>query len=179
MLAVVLDIYLLMCVESGMLKPFLLSCSSESWFRSVAMVLKIPMLDHKQLEKISVLLQKLSKIKWVLRYWGLRKDIVLSLLCPLFFYLLAILTLTPKLFVGKAVILTIRNKSLCLLWQWLHVNFVIFPSQSASCWALPMLAFVLKADFRTKLVQWVMLIARTKCRSPQHLFSQVCSFMFI
>ena len=85
MLAVVLDIYLLMCVESGMLKPFLLSCSSESWFRSVAMVLKIPTLDHKQLEKISVLLQKLSKIKWVLRYWGLRKDIVLSLLCPFVF----------------------------------------------------------------------------------------------
>ena len=61
----VLDIYMLMCVESTALAPFLTSCGTESWFRSVAMVLKIPSLDEKQLEKISVILQKLSKLRYV------------------------------------------------------------------------------------------------------------------
>ncbi|XP_067948927.1 coiled-coil domain-containing protein 138-like [Watersipora subatra] len=62
-LPMVLDIYMLMCVESSALTSFLQSCGTESWFRSLAMVLKIPSLDVKQLEKISVVLQKLSKLK--------------------------------------------------------------------------------------------------------------------
>ena len=69
------------------------------------------------------------------RYRGLRKDILLSLLCPLFFYLLAILMLTSQLFWEKALIVTIHNKSLCL-GRWLHINFMIIPSPSASCWVL-------------------------------------------
>ncbi|KAF6020378.1 CCDC138 [Bugula neritina] len=62
-LPVVLDIYILMCVETAVLQPFLAFCSTEAWFRAVSMVLKIPSLDIKQHEKLSVILQKLSKIR--------------------------------------------------------------------------------------------------------------------
>jgi len=61
---VVLDIYILMCVETAVLQPFLAFCSTEAWFRAVSMVLKMPSLDIKQHEKLSVILQKLSKIRY-------------------------------------------------------------------------------------------------------------------
>ncbi|MBN3309368.1 CC138 protein, partial [Amia calva] len=45
------------------LDAFLQSCSSESCFRTLSLLLRQPRLDVPLLEKISVLLQKLSKIK--------------------------------------------------------------------------------------------------------------------
>ena len=49
-----------------------------------------------------------------------------------FIYLLAILMLTSQLFWGKALVITICNKSSCLR-QYLQINLVIIPSWSASC----------------------------------------------
>ncbi|XP_064607638.1 coiled-coil domain-containing protein 138-like [Liolophura sinensis] len=57
------DIYLQMSMESAFLQHFLDSCSNEHWFRTVAMALRSPNLDTQVLEKISIILQKLSKMK--------------------------------------------------------------------------------------------------------------------
>ena len=57
------DIYLQMSMESSLSRLFLESCSGEAWFRSVCLVWRMPGTDNKLLEKLSILLQKLSKIK--------------------------------------------------------------------------------------------------------------------
>ena len=72
----------------------------------------------------------------VFRYRGLIKDIALSLHYVLYFsYLLVVLMLNSQMFLGKALIVTIRNNSLCL-GQSVHIKFVIIPIQFASCWVL-------------------------------------------
>ncbi|CAG2201036.1 unnamed protein product [Mytilus edulis] len=49
--------------------PFLESCGNEQWFRTVAMVLRAPTQDNKLLEKLSIILQKLSKFKTNKRFF--------------------------------------------------------------------------------------------------------------
>ncbi|XP_052282387.1 coiled-coil domain-containing protein 138-like isoform X1 [Dreissena polymorpha] len=56
-----MDIFLQMSTDSPFLPPFLESCSNETWFRTVAMVLRAPRPDTKLLERLSIVLQKLSK----------------------------------------------------------------------------------------------------------------------
>jgi hypothetical protein len=74
-----IDVHLLMSVEGKHLEPFLESCSNEIWFSNISIVLKNANIvtsgpglglnsnstnvDIKLVEKMSVLLQKLSKIK--------------------------------------------------------------------------------------------------------------------
>ncbi|XP_046352653.1 coiled-coil domain-containing protein 138-like isoform X1 [Haliotis rufescens] len=57
------DILLQLSTDSPFTTRFLESCSTEHWFRTVAMVLRTPVSDNKIVEKLSILLQKLSKIK--------------------------------------------------------------------------------------------------------------------
>ncbi|XP_019621790.1 PREDICTED: coiled-coil domain-containing protein 138-like [Branchiostoma belcheri] len=63
------DILLQLSTESAMLPRFLDSCSNESWFRACALLLRTPNLDMKVLEKLSIILQKLSKIKANKKYF--------------------------------------------------------------------------------------------------------------
>lgn len=58
-----MDIFLQMSTDSPFLPPFLESCSNETWFRTVAMVLRAPRQDIKLLERLSIVLQKLSKLR--------------------------------------------------------------------------------------------------------------------
>jgi hypothetical protein len=63
-----IDIYLIMSIESGDSDRLLESCSNECWFSHLAFLFKQQpnshsSLDMKIIEKLSVLLQKLSKIK--------------------------------------------------------------------------------------------------------------------
>lgn len=60
-----MDIFLQMSTDSPFLPPFLESCSNETWFRTVAMVLRAPRQDIKLLERLSIVLQKLSKIRYI------------------------------------------------------------------------------------------------------------------
>ncbi|XP_072119276.1 coiled-coil domain-containing protein 138-like isoform X2 [Mobula birostris] len=57
------DIILQMTMESRYLQDFLEACSSESWFCTCSMLLKSSKLEIQILEKLSIILQKLSKIK--------------------------------------------------------------------------------------------------------------------
>ncbi|XP_072899676.1 coiled-coil domain-containing protein 138-like isoform X2 [Hemitrygon akajei] len=57
------DIILQMTMESRYLQDFLEACSSESWFRTCSMLLKSSKLEIQILEKLSIILQKLSKLK--------------------------------------------------------------------------------------------------------------------
>ncbi|XP_069747264.1 coiled-coil domain-containing protein 138-like isoform X2 [Narcine bancroftii] len=57
------DIILQMTMESRYLQNFLDTCSNESWFCTCSMLLKSSKLEIHVLEKLSVVLQKLSKIK--------------------------------------------------------------------------------------------------------------------
>ncbi|XP_069060589.1 coiled-coil domain-containing protein 138 isoform X2 [Pleurodeles waltl] len=50
-------------INQGYLKAFLEACSNESFFRTCAVLLRDPKTDGHILEKLSILLQKLSKIK--------------------------------------------------------------------------------------------------------------------
>jgi len=59
-----MDIFLQMSTDSPFLPPFLDSCSNETWFRTVAMVLRAPRQDIKLLERLSIVLQKLSKLRY-------------------------------------------------------------------------------------------------------------------
>ncbi|CAI9535501.1 unnamed protein product [Staurois parvus] len=59
----VLDILLQLSMETRFLKPFLESCSTESFFRTCAVLLKDPKVDVQILEKLSIVLQKLSKVR--------------------------------------------------------------------------------------------------------------------
>ena len=58
-----LDVLLQLSMESDSLAAFLSHCSNDTWFRCVANVWKNCQCDHKTLEKLSIILQKLSKIK--------------------------------------------------------------------------------------------------------------------
>ncbi|KAM4698970.1 coiled-coil domain-containing protein 138 [Discoglossus pictus] len=59
----VMDILLQLSMETKFLEPFLESCSTESFFRTSATLLRDPKVGVQILEKLSVVLQKLSKIK--------------------------------------------------------------------------------------------------------------------
>lgn len=60
-----IDIYLQMSMESAALPSFLDSCSTETWFRTVSMAWRMPAVDEKVLEKLSIILQKLSKMRYI------------------------------------------------------------------------------------------------------------------
>uniref|UniRef100_UPI00398E7C54 coiled-coil domain-containing protein 138-like isoform X2 n=1 Tax=Pristiophorus japonicus TaxID=55135 RepID=UPI00398E7C54 len=57
------DIILQMTMESRYLQHFLKACSNETWFRTCSLLLRNSKLEVQILEKLSVVLQKLSKIK--------------------------------------------------------------------------------------------------------------------
>ncbi|XP_023573292.1 coiled-coil domain-containing protein 138 isoform X3 [Octodon degus] len=57
------DSLLQMTVESKALQPFLEACSNSFFFRTCSVLLRTPKLDLQVLEKLSIILQKLSKIK--------------------------------------------------------------------------------------------------------------------
>ncbi|XP_071786779.1 coiled-coil domain-containing protein 138-like isoform X1 [Asterias amurensis] len=58
-----IDVCLQMSMESVLTQEFLDSCCNDTWFRACATVLRTPNLDSKTWEKLSIILQKLSKIK--------------------------------------------------------------------------------------------------------------------
>ncbi|XP_075446434.1 coiled-coil domain-containing protein 138 isoform X3 [Ascaphus truei] len=62
LLSSILDILLQLSTESRFLQPFLDSCSNESFFRTCAALLRDVKVDVQILEKLSIILQKLSKI---------------------------------------------------------------------------------------------------------------------
>lgn len=63
------DVMLLMSVDSPFTAAFLDSCSNELWFRMAVNLLQHKGLDPKILEKLSIVLQRLSKIKSNRRYF--------------------------------------------------------------------------------------------------------------
>nr|XP_023673306.1 coiled-coil domain-containing protein 138 isoform X2 [Paramormyrops kingsleyae] len=63
LLSLALDVLQQMSLESGHLNCFLESCSTEDFFRSVSLLLRSPRLEVTVVEKVSVLLQKLSKMR--------------------------------------------------------------------------------------------------------------------
>ncbi|XP_010295126.1 PREDICTED: coiled-coil domain-containing protein 138, partial [Phaethon lepturus] len=63
LLSSALDGLLQMTTESGSLQPFLEACSNESFFHTCSVLLRSSKLDIQVLEKLCVILQKLSRIK--------------------------------------------------------------------------------------------------------------------
>ncbi|XP_078370082.1 coiled-coil domain-containing protein 138-like [Oculina patagonica] len=63
------DVMLLMSVDSPFTAAFLDSCSNELWFRTAVNLLQHKGLDPKILEKLSIVLQRLSKMKSNRRYF--------------------------------------------------------------------------------------------------------------
>ncbi|KFV09999.1 Coiled-coil domain-containing protein 138, partial [Tauraco erythrolophus] len=63
LLSSALDGLLQMTMDSGSLQPFLEACSNESFFRTCSVLLRSSKLDTQILEKLCVILQKLSRIK--------------------------------------------------------------------------------------------------------------------
>ncbi|KAM4794680.1 coiled-coil domain-containing protein 138 isoform 2-T2 [Rhinophrynus dorsalis] len=63
LLSSVLDILLQLSMEARFLQPFVDSCSNESFFKTCATLLRDPKFDVQILEKLSIVLQKLSKVK--------------------------------------------------------------------------------------------------------------------
>ncbi|KAM6178230.1 coiled-coil domain-containing protein 138 [Rhynchocyon petersi] len=63
LLSNVIDSLLQMTVESKFLQPFLEACSNTLFFRTCSVLLRTPKLDLQILEKLSIILQKLSKIR--------------------------------------------------------------------------------------------------------------------
>lgn len=57
------DILLQMSSDSPFLAAFLDSCSNESFFRTAAMVIRTPLSDGRIMERLSIILQRLSKIR--------------------------------------------------------------------------------------------------------------------
>ncbi|KAF1382407.1 hypothetical protein PFLUV_G00143470 [Perca fluviatilis] len=57
------DIFMQLTEQSRYLNPFLESCSCEEFFRAASQLLKNPRLELPTLEKLSILLQKLSSIR--------------------------------------------------------------------------------------------------------------------
>ncbi|XP_028583834.2 coiled-coil domain-containing protein 138 isoform X6 [Podarcis muralis] len=62
-LRLVSTLIIIKTVTQGFLHPFLEACSNETFFRTCSLLLRNPKLDTQILEKLSILLQKLSKIK--------------------------------------------------------------------------------------------------------------------
>lgn len=62
---IAIDILLQMSMESSLLPQFLHTCSNEVWFRAVTVLFRSPSTDEKQVEKLSIILQKLSKIRYI------------------------------------------------------------------------------------------------------------------
>ncbi|NXY56283.1 CC138 protein, partial [Callaeas wilsoni] len=63
LLSSALDGLLQMTMQSGSLQPFLEACSNESFFQTCSVLLRSSKLDIAVLEKLCVILQKLSRIK--------------------------------------------------------------------------------------------------------------------
>ncbi|XP_061233549.1 coiled-coil domain-containing protein 138 isoform X1 [Neopsephotus bourkii] len=63
LLSIALDGLLQMTMESDSVQPFLEACSNESFFRTCSVLLRSSKLDTQILEKLCVILQKLSRIK--------------------------------------------------------------------------------------------------------------------
>lgn len=63
------DILLQMSTDSPFLSAFLDSCSNETFFRTAAMVIRTPVSDNRIMERLSIILQKLSKIKSNKKYF--------------------------------------------------------------------------------------------------------------
>ncbi|XP_070554415.1 coiled-coil domain-containing protein 138-like isoform X2 [Ptychodera flava] len=63
------DVFLQMSMESALLPQFLDSCCTEIWFRTCSSLLRTPNLNVKMLEKLSIILQKLSKYKLNKKYF--------------------------------------------------------------------------------------------------------------
>ncbi|XP_030333003.1 coiled-coil domain-containing protein 138 isoform X2 [Strigops habroptila] len=63
LLSSALDGLLQMTTESGFVQPFLEACSNESFFRTCSLLLRSSKLETQILEKMCVMLQKLSRIK--------------------------------------------------------------------------------------------------------------------
>lgn len=63
------DVLLLMSVDSPFTSAFLESCANELWFRTAVNLLQQKGLDSKILEKLSIVLQRLSKVKTNRRYF--------------------------------------------------------------------------------------------------------------
>ncbi|BFZ15269.1 hypothetical protein BsWGS_18308 [Bradybaena similaris] len=61
--SVAVDILLQMSAESPFQHAFLDSCSNESFFRVAALLIRSPVQDVRVMERLSIILQKLSKIK--------------------------------------------------------------------------------------------------------------------
>ncbi|XP_018557182.1 coiled-coil domain-containing protein 138 isoform X1 [Lates calcarifer] len=59
-----IDILMQLTEQSCYLNPFLEVCSCEDFFQTVSQLLKHPRLELPSLEKLSILLQKLSSISW-------------------------------------------------------------------------------------------------------------------
>ncbi|XP_053563589.1 coiled-coil domain-containing protein 138 [Bombina bombina] len=59
----VLDILLQLSMEARFMESFLETCSTESFFKTSAALLRDPKVDVQILEKLSIIMQKLSKIK--------------------------------------------------------------------------------------------------------------------
>lgn len=77
-----IDVYLMMAIEWKLLAKFLESCSNESWFSQISILLRNSnvnsspsvnsnCLDLKIIEKISILMQKLSKIRSNKKYFDM------------------------------------------------------------------------------------------------------------
>lgn len=69
LLSSAIDVLLLMSVDSPFTSSFLESCSNEPWFRTTVNLLQRKGLDSKLLEKLSIVLQRLSKVKSNRRYF--------------------------------------------------------------------------------------------------------------
>uniref|UniRef100_A0A6I8SEL4 Coiled-coil domain containing 138 n=1 Tax=Xenopus tropicalis TaxID=8364 RepID=A0A6I8SEL4_XENTR len=67
----VLDILLQLSMEPRFFEPFVENCSNEAFFKNAAALLRDPKSDVPVLEKLSVVLQKLSKIKSNKKYFEL------------------------------------------------------------------------------------------------------------
>jgi hypothetical protein len=67
------DIYLVMSVDSGVLQSFLSSLCCAQWFKASYELLRAPQGDADMLEKLSVVLQRLSKLGTSKRYFEAHK----------------------------------------------------------------------------------------------------------
>ncbi|XP_012936514.1 coiled-coil domain-containing protein 138 [Aplysia californica] len=66
---VAVDVQLQMSADSPFQSGFLDSCSNETWFRAVALLIRTPLQDIRILERLSIILQKLSKLKTNKRFF--------------------------------------------------------------------------------------------------------------
>uniref|UniRef100_A0A2C9KPQ4 Coiled-coil domain-containing protein 138 n=1 Tax=Biomphalaria glabrata TaxID=6526 RepID=A0A2C9KPQ4_BIOGL len=61
--SVAMEILLQMATDSPFQQMFFESCSNENFFRSAALLIRTPLPDIKVMERLSIILQKLSKLK--------------------------------------------------------------------------------------------------------------------